>query len=58
MAEGFISDPETDKIVAILRGGVVYRFHNDTEGRRLPPSLAPVCMILTAIWLATCMVSK
>ena len=31
MAEGLISDPETDKIVAILRGGVVYRFHNDTE---------------------------
>jgi hypothetical protein len=32
MAEGLISDPETDEIVAIIRGGEVYRFHNDTEG--------------------------
>jgi hypothetical protein len=35
MAEGFISDPETDKIVAIIRGGEVYRFRNDTEGAKI-----------------------
>ena len=33
--EGLISDPETDKIVAIIRGGVVYRFYNDTEGAQI-----------------------
>jgi hypothetical protein len=35
MAEGLISDPETDEIVAIIRGGEVYRFHNDTEGAKI-----------------------
>ena len=35
MAEGPISDPETDEIVAIIRGGEVYRFRNDTEGARI-----------------------
>jgi len=35
MAEGFISDPETDKIVAIIRGGEVYRFRHDTEGAKI-----------------------
>lgn len=35
MAEGLISDPETDEIVAIIRGGEVYRFRNDTEGARI-----------------------
>jgi hypothetical protein len=35
MAEGLISDPETDEIVAIIRGGEVYRFHNDTEGVKI-----------------------
>jgi hypothetical protein len=35
MAEGLISDPETDEIVAIIRGGEVYRFHSDTEGAKI-----------------------
>jgi hypothetical protein len=35
MAEGLISDPETDEIVAIIRGGEVYRFHNDIEGPKI-----------------------
>src|ERR1700722_16598145 len=35
MAESLISDPETDEIVAIIRGGEVYRFRNDTEGARI-----------------------
>jgi hypothetical protein len=35
MPEGLISDPETDEIVAIIRGGEVYRFHNDTEGAKI-----------------------
>lgn len=35
MARGLISDPETDKIVAIIRGGEVYRFRNDIEGPKI-----------------------
>jgi hypothetical protein len=35
MAEGLISDPETDKIVAIIRGGQVDRFRRDTEWAKI-----------------------
>jgi hypothetical protein len=35
MAEGIISDPEADKVVAIIRGGQVYRFNNDIEGAKI-----------------------
>ena len=45
MAEGPASpDPETDKIVAILRGGVVYRFHNDTEGAKIA-TIVGTCLL-------------
>ena len=55
MAQDSICDPETDKIVAIIRDGEFFAFAT-IQGRRLPPPLAPICMILRAIWLATCTV--
>ena len=47
MAPDFICDPETGEIVAIIRGGEVFR--DDGEGQGLPPSLARTFTALKAI---------
>jgi hypothetical protein len=54
VGQDFICEPETGNIVAVIRGGEVFR--DDREGAKIATALAPICTTLRAIWSVTCKV--